>query len=112
MSGVDSIEGVELAEMAHIQQSLRDIIRTLIGERVMRREYGSWVRALVDAPADPVTVMDIYASVIGAIKRWEPRVFVERVEAPEVLESGRVVLTVRCRHRRTGEPITLSNIEF
>lgn len=110
MSGIDSSTGAAIDEMAHIRQSIIDILRTRIGERIMRREYGSWLPYLVDAPMDPVTLIDIYASVVGAIRRWEPRVRVKQVQAAEVTSSGRLTIHIAVTNRRTGEPISLDGI--
>lgn len=110
MSGLDRNDAREIDEMPHIYQSIQDILLTLPGERVMRREYGSWVRALVDAPMDPVTIMDIYQSVIGAINRWEPRVKVISVGADEATDSGRLTFNISARHAETGEPVRLEGL--
>lgn len=128
MSGLSSATGVPLAELDHIRQSIQDILLTLPGERVMRRDYGCWVRALIDAPMDPVTIMDIYQSVVGAINRWEPRVLVQSVgldaaggvtgatgatgpaASDRVTADGRLVLVIAVRHRATGQAISLAGL--
>jgi hypothetical protein len=128
MSGLSSATGVPLAELDHIRQSIQDILLTLPGERVMRRDYGCWVRALIDAPMDPVTIMDIYQSVVGAINRWEPRVRVQSVGLDDaggvtgatgfagpaatdrVTADGRLILAIAVRHRVTGQAITLAGL--
>ncbi len=111
-TGIASKDAVMMEEIPHIQQSIQDILVTQLGERVMRREYGSWIRYLVDAPLDPVTVMDIYASVVGAIRRWEPRVIVEQVQAAEIEPTGRITFHISCRHAETGQPISLADVKF
>jgi hypothetical protein len=128
MSGLSRGTGVALAEMDHIRQSIQDILQTLPGERVMRRDYGCWVRALIDAPLDPVTIMDIYQAVVGAINRWEPRVLVQSVGLDEaggvtgatgaagpartdrVTADGRLILSIAVRHRATGQAIRLAGM--
>ena len=42
--------GQRLEPLAHLRQSIGDILSTPIGSRVMRREYGSLVPALIDKP--------------------------------------------------------------
>jgi hypothetical protein len=128
LSGLAASDGALLAEMAHIRQSIQDILLTLPGERVMRRDYGCWVRALIDAPLDPVTIMDIYQSVVGAINRWEPRVLVQSVgldaaggvtgatgatgpaATDRVTAAGQVILNIAVRHRATGQGISLAGL--
>ena len=48
MTGMDRETGKPLAGTPHLQQSLRDILSTLLGTRVGRREYGSLVPEMVD----------------------------------------------------------------
>jgi phage baseplate assembly protein W len=49
MIGLDASTGKQLSGMAHLRQSVRDILTTPIGTRVMRRDYGSRLYRLVDA---------------------------------------------------------------
>lgn len=111
-TGISAANGEFLAEMDHIRQSIQDILLTRIGERIMRREYGSWLFYLVDAPMDPVTIMDIYAASIGAIRRWEPRVKVIDIQAIQPEDSGRLTLSLSAIHKRTGAPISLADLRF
>jgi len=112
MSGVTTDGRLSQDEVEHIRQSVQDILLTLPGERIMRRDYGSWLRALVDAPLDPITIMDIRAASIGAISRWEPRILVEEVEPVEVDASGQVTFAIAARHRRTGRAISFAGLRF
>lgn len=79
MIGMNALTGDPMTMDDHLRQSIEDILNTPIGARVMRRTYGSGLFALVDAPMDAVTVLDIIQETAGAIGRWEPRVAVERV---------------------------------
>lgn len=96
MSGMSEQTGRRLAEIEHLRQSIRDILRTPLGSRVMRRDYGSLLYALIDAPLDAITVLDIIQASAGAITRWEPRVRVERVQVRSV-EAGRIALDLDLR---------------
>lgn len=73
MDGIDASTGKRLGGLAHLRQSLRDILTTPLGSRVMRREYGSRLFQLVDAPLNRSTLVDLYAATAEAIERWEPR---------------------------------------
>lgn len=44
--------GHTLNNLAHIQQSIRDILLTPVGTRIMRREYGSLISELIDQPGN------------------------------------------------------------
>ncbi|MBM7357398.1 UNVERIFIED_ORG: phage baseplate assembly protein W [Enterobacter sp. JUb101] len=45
---MNSQTGLSISEADHIMQSVRDILVTPVGSRVMRREYGSLLSALID----------------------------------------------------------------
>lgn len=79
------IEGV-----AHLRQSVRDILETPIGSRVMNREYGSRLFELLDDPTDQRFMVDVYAATAEAIRRWEPRFHLERVRLVEMRPNGPV----------------------
>ncbi|MEN1450892.1 GPW/gp25 family protein, partial [Pseudomonas aeruginosa] len=47
--------GGAIDRLAHIRQSIAVILTTRIGTRVMRREYGSQLPELIDAPFNVTT---------------------------------------------------------
>lgn len=79
MIGMDAKTGAPLSGTAHLAQSMADILSTPIGSRVMRREYGSALFELVDAPTNALTRSRIYAATATALARWEPRIRLTRV---------------------------------
>jgi phage baseplate assembly protein W len=101
--------GQRLGTLEHLRQSIGDILRTPIGTRVMRREYGSALFALVDAPMDAVTVVDIIQATAGAIGRWEPRVRLDRVTV-DAVEAGKITLALDLRYLPTGERVRLEGL--
>lgn len=84
MRGTDAKTGKPLDGMAHLKQSIRDILTTPLGSRVMRRDYGSRLFDLVDAPLTPNTIADIYAATVEALSIWEPRIYPQRVKVSSV----------------------------
>jgi phage baseplate assembly protein W len=84
MTGMNARTGRAMTGIAHICQSLADIIATRIGSRVMRRDYGSEVPELIDQPLNGATVLRIYAATTYAVLRWEPRIALTGVQ----LERG------------------------
>jgi uncharacterized protein len=56
----------------HCVQSLALILTTRIGQRVMRRGFGSAALDLQDRTASPRLIMEIYVAVSDAIRQWEP----------------------------------------
>lgn len=75
---MDRNTGKQLDEMAHIKQSVADILQTPKGSRVMRREYGSQLFELFDRPMNSVLIMQIAAASVMALKQWESRIEVLR----------------------------------
>jgi len=70
--------GPQIKPMLHdvepVYQSINNILATDPGERLMNPEFGSRLRDLLMQPIDAITTSEIYAAVVQAIKRWEPRV--------------------------------------
>lgn len=74
MLGMNATTGRALSGLAHIRQSITDILTTPVGSRLMRRRYGSEVPELMDQPLNSATVLRIYAATAYAIRLWEPRI--------------------------------------
>lgn len=110
MKGMDATTGRVLSGIDHLKQSVRDILTTPIGSRVMRREYGSRLFDLIDNPANPETVADIVAESAQALKKWEKRIEVSRVLVTSA-QPGAVMLTIEGKYKPNGESITLEGIE-
>ena len=73
--GMNSQTGLSISEVEHIRQSVRDILVTPVGSRVMRREYSSLLSALIDQPRTPAHCVADYGRVlfrdpeVGAARR-------------------------------------------
>lgn len=109
MRGTNASTGKPLSGLDHLRQSIRDILTTPVGSRVMRRDYGSRLFQLVDAPINRRTIVDIYAATIEALLRWEPRITPRRIQIAAA-ETGRVVIDLEAVYTPTGQPITLDGI--
>lgn len=109
MKGTNASNGKHLADMAHLRQSIRDILTTPLGSRVMRREYGSRLPDLVDWPTNPVTLLEVYAATAEAIARWEPRVRLLKVRASSS-GSGQLTIDMDAEYLPDGKIITLDGI--
>lgn len=94
MRGIDATTGRALEGLAHLQQSISDILATPYGSRVMRREYGSLLPYLIDQPFNPATRLRLYAATATALMRWEPRLQLTRVSMQLGDTPGQVVLTL------------------
>lgn len=109
MNGTHALTGKRLSGIDHLYQSITDILTTPLGSRVMRRDYGSRLFELVDAPMNRGTLADIYAATVDALARWEPRIQVTQVRASSA-EPGRVTLDITGNYLPDGKAITLEGI--
>ncbi|HCE6032039.1 TPA: GPW/gp25 family protein [Pseudomonas aeruginosa] len=91
MIGLDRRTGQPLTGVAHLKQSIEDILTTPLGTRRMRPEYGSKLRRLVDLPVNDGWKSAVQAEVARALGRWEPRLRLERVRVVAVM-GGRIDL--------------------
>jgi phage baseplate assembly protein W len=110
MIGMHRQTGKSLGGIAHLKQSIIDILLTPIGSRVMRRDYGSNLFELIDAPMNAKTIMDIVAATAEALDKWEPRIKVERVELNAGAASGRIELTLHGLYLPDGQAIVMDGI--
>lgn len=94
--------GLALEGDAHLAQSIADILTTPIGSRVMRRDYGSLLSELIDAPFNGATRLRLYGAAVGALMRWEPRIRINRIELSQAAEAGAFVLDIQ--GQRTDTP--------
>lgn len=109
MNGTNATTGGPLDGLGHLRQSIRDILTTPIGSRVMRRDYGSRLPGLVDAPMNQSTLLEIYAATAEAIARWEPRFRLQQVVAVSA-QPGRVELNLTGEYLPDGQVINLDGI--
>lgn len=109
MLGIDSTTGKALSGVAHLRQSIGVLLSTPIGSRVMRREFGSRLFDLIDAPMNRETILDIYAAVAEAIERWEPRFRLLEVRATDAA-PGHVTLSLTGELLIDGREVTLDGI--
>ena len=87
MIGMDRRTGLPLSGLAHVLQSIDDILTTPLGSRRMRPEYGSAIRRYVDLPVNEGWQGAVQAEAIRAVGRWEPRVKLQQVSVISVLDG-------------------------
>jgi uncharacterized protein len=93
---------------ANIEQSLRLLLQTTLGERVMRPRFGTRARELVFAPGSIQHLRLLETTVREAIRDDEPRVAVEEVQAEADREDEtRVIVDVSYRVRQTNTRLNL-----
>lgn len=111
MRGTDSTTGKPLTGLAHLKQSIRDILTTPVGSRVMRRDYGSRLFDLIDAPANHETIAEIYAATIEALMRWEKRIFPQRVKVAG-MGGGKILIDLVALYVPDGRVIHIDGISI
>lgn len=104
MIGLDRRTGQSLSGVAHLKQSIEDILTTPVGSRRMRPEYGSNLRRYVDLPVNEGWKSAVQAEVARALGRWEPRLKLERVRVVAVV-GGQVTLALSGIYR--GDSVVL-----
>lgn len=97
--------GKPIARREHIRQSVVDILTTPVGSRVMRRDYGSHLFDLVDAPGNAVGALRLVAAAADAIERWEPRARLRRGRLVAGAD-GRAVLALDLVLTADASPLT------
>ena len=88
---------------AAIRQSIMLLLTTIPGERVMRPDYGCPLHRLIFWPNDATTAGLAIHYVRQAIRRFEPRVQITRLDAGAHRDDPSVLLiTLEYRVRETG----------
>jgi uncharacterized protein len=102
---VDHTGGIALNQgPSGLDSSIRLVLRTAPGERVMRPDFGCRVHELVFEPVNPNTLGLMRHAVLEALARWEPRITVDAVEAvPDTDSPALVHLHVAYRIRTTND---------
>lgn len=92
-----------------IVQSIRMILSTYPGERVMRPSYGCRIHDLVFEPCNKLTCLIAERYVTEALNAWEPRITLESVVAVPNYESGmgHLVITINYRLKDNQEQQSL-----
>jgi len=93
-----------------IRESIRIILGTAKGERLMRPEFGCDIHKHVFSAATPATLNLIESSVREALVQWEPRIDIESVEArTDDHEPTKVLIEIEYQVRTTN---SLANMVY
>lgn len=105
--GMNRDTGLEAADIEHIRQSVRDILVTPIGSRVMRRTYGSLLSELIGQPQNPALPLQLMSACYMAILQWEPRVKLTAITY-EPDYNGSAVVEITGSRTDTGAGFSLT----
>jgi phage baseplate assembly protein W len=93
-----------------IRQSIRIILGTERGERVMRPDFGAGLRSFLFGPISPTTLQRVKARVEDALLRWEARIDVLRVAVTiDPVQRSLLLIDISYRVRATN---TLTNLVY
>ena len=94
----------------NVEHSLRVLLLTSLGERVMRHEFGSRASELVFAPGGHRHLRLLETTIREAIRDWEPRIELSDVSVEADLEEPeRVKVSLSYQVRSTN---TRTNLVF
>ena len=94
----------------NIEQSIRIVLLTRLGERLMRPDFGSRASQMVFYPGSVQNLRVLEVSVRDALRDWEPRIEVDLVRAEtEPGAENRVKVGIEYRVRSTN---TRQNLVF
>jgi len=93
--------------IASVEESVKRILDTPLGSRVMVPEFGSKLYLLVDRRADSAWFLFFVSYVFEAVKRWETRIVLRRVVPSVDVGSG----SVSVRLEYTEESSALQSME-
>ena len=86
----------------HIRDLIEEVLLTAPGERVMRPDFGTGLRALVFEPINTTTIALAKHRVEQALTLWEPRIDQVSVTVSADPPNGLLQITVTYRVRRTN----------
>src|SRR2546428_4490131 len=101
--GIEPAGDIALAsDVEDIRQSIRIILGTSPGERVMRPDFGAGLYALVFEPINTTTMALARHHVEQALIRWEPRIDSITVKVTDEARLGRLMIDIGYRVRATN----------
>jgi hypothetical protein len=116
MNGMHKDTGKPLSGLEHLRQRVENILRTAPAALVLRREYGSELFRLIDAPINASVRARFVAATAGVLNRWEPELKTTRVlfdaSNSEQVQGGSVSITLEGYYMPTGEPVVLQGIQI
>jgi len=78
----------------HIQESIIQILKTRIGERVQEPEFGSNIDTFLFSPTDIASANLIAFEVVQALEKWEPRIRITMDDIDVYLDDTNVVIGI------------------
>lgn len=105
--GMDSVNGQQVTDIAHLKQSVRDILLTPLGTRVMRRNYGSLLSLFIDQPQSSALKLHIIAACYMALLQWEPRIAIRAITVDD-LPNGKMCVNLTGNIKFSGAAVNFA----
>jgi hypothetical protein len=107
--GVDETGKIALSEFEQdIRESIRLILLTARGERVMRPDFGAGLHEFVFSTMSATNLGSMQTAVREALIKWEPRIQLLEVKvAPDAGEIGKLLINIDYRVRVTNNRFNL-----
>ena len=82
------------SEAANVEESIDIILRTNLGERVYRPEFGSRLSELAFEPVNSETLLKTRLYIEEALSMWEPRIKLKKVTAEPNSEKDTIMIEI------------------
>lgn len=92
---------------AQVEQSIRIILRTAQGERIMRPQYGVGADRLAFEPMGGATAAQLRHRITESLTQFEPRIELRTVTVNALPASGELRADIEYRIRRTDSVFNL-----
>ena len=106
---IDSQGGISLTtDRNEIQQAIKIILQTEIGQRVMHPTFGSRLHELIFAPNNDHTAALARRYIEDALGMWEPRISVANIDVqPDPNEASRLLIDISYQVNATHDERSL-----
>jgi phage baseplate assembly protein W len=101
---INAVGGMAMSDgAANIEESVRLVVGTAVGERVMRPMFGCRIHDYVFHPNSASTAGMVAFYVAEALNKWEPRITEVRVSAnPSDTDESLLTVSIRYKIRSTN----------
>jgi uncharacterized protein len=94
------------SESQKVKESIWLILRTDLGERLYRPDFGCRLSELAFAPLNNDTLLRIRLYVMEALQKWEPRIEVDDVLTEPDAVSGHIEIILNYRLKSHPDPFS------
>ena len=110
MAGMCRRTGKLLDGIAHLTQSVGDILETRLDTRVLRRWYGGELMDMIDAPVHAGTTADFVFAIADCLGRHEDRITLSQVRFDQP-QQGQLVVIPEGTLTATGQHVVLGAVK-